>query len=151
MTLPKLHSAYQPHARVQLTCTDHSLAKQSMKSECDIDFILKKHRETGILTHVNTAKPNFDDCMDAPSYHEALNQIKIAQDSFATLPSEIRIRFANNPADFIAFAQDPKNAEEMADLGLTNIREATIADEFANALEIDRKKHEKPPKTETKT
>lgn len=140
-----LQSNYQPHKRVQLTCNDPSLAKQHLKDECDIDFILKKHRETGMLTHINTGKPNYGDFMTSSDYHEAMNAMHKANESFATLPSEIRAKFANNPADFIAFAQDPQNAQEMIDMGLSNERPATVADEFAAVLADDRKKRENLP------
>lgn len=37
---------------------------------------------------------------------------------FDTLPSKLRLRFGNDPAEFLSFVEDPANDQEMIDLGL---------------------------------
>lgn len=95
-----------------------SLTKQSFKDECDINVLMRRYEKTGLVDHVNTHQGNYGDFINAPDFHSAMNQIMAAEDMFMSLPSRIRARFANDPAAFLEFAQDPSNAEEMQSLGL---------------------------------
>ena len=47
-----------------------------------------------------------------------MNAIKAGDDAFAELPSNIRERFNNDPAEFVDFCLDEANNEEAAKLGL---------------------------------
>lgn len=106
--------------RVQLICEDPSLTHQSFKAECDIRNIMKRYKKTGVLTHVTSMSPQYYDASVVPDYQEALNLIIQAQESFDSLPSELRKRFGNDPAQFLAFTSDENNLDEMRKLGLAN-------------------------------
>lgn len=127
--------------RVQLHCKDASRTIQSAKQECDINYILKKHAQTGILEHVRQSPGDYGDFISAPDFHTALNQLKKAEESFMLLPSDIRLKFNNSPADFLDFAQNSENLPEMVEMGL------------AKARPIDPKKEAEktPSKTDAKT
>ncbi|AYP28742.1 MAG: minor capsid protein [Microviridae sp.] len=92
-------------------------AKQSFKTECDINFIMSKYQRTGAITHFNTRQPSYG-YVEALEFRDALDIVKQGQDTFAALPSSLRARFENDPANFLAFVQDPNNADEMSALGL---------------------------------
>jgi hypothetical protein len=47
-----------------------------------------------------------------------MNAIRAGDDAFAELPSDIRERFNNDPAEFVDFCLDEANNEEAANLGL---------------------------------
>ena len=49
-----------------------------------------------------------------------MNIIIQAQDQFASLPANIRDRFANSPEKYLAFLADSANKEEAVKLGLVN-------------------------------
>lgn len=106
--------------RVQLVCDDPSLTHQSFKAECDIRNIMKKYKKTGVLTHVTSMNAQYLDASVVPDYQEALNLIISAQDTFDSLPSELRKRFNNDPAEFLSFTSNSDNRLEMAKLGLLN-------------------------------
>jgi phage internal scaffolding protein len=110
--------AFIAHERVQLTCEKESRAKQSMSAECDINNIMAKYAKQGIITHVNEHQGQYGDLPGVVDYHDALNAVIAAKDAFGSLPSAIRNRFNNEPADFLAFVQDEENEEEMAEMGL---------------------------------
>lgn len=116
--------------RVSFETTGPSLTKQSMKAECDINNILKGYMRNGIIEHVRQVQGRYGDFASAPEYHEAMNIVAEANSMFATLPAEIRNRFANDPAGFLDYAQDPSNEAEMRELGLL----ATEYPERAEAL-----------------
>lgn len=103
-----------------LNCGDERITEQEHKDECDINNILKKYQTSGLLDHVNTYQGNYQDCIDVGDYFEAQQKISYAQEMFASLPSQIRDRFSNEPANFLEFVQNEDNKDEMIKLGLMN-------------------------------
>lgn len=93
------------------------MTKQSQQQECDIHWILKNFQKTGELP-TNKLPPTYGDFDNAGDYLTAQTQILKAQRDFADLPSEVRDRFENTPAELLAFLEDPANAEEAIALGL---------------------------------
>lgn len=101
-----------------LKCEDVSLAQQNAKDECDINIILQK-MANGIMPDATARTPQFGDfTTTANDYHNALNMVIAAQESFDSLPANIRARFDNDPEKLLAFVQDEKNLDEAVKLGL---------------------------------
>lgn len=129
--IPKKIGFYRPHEPVD---TDDlvldlktnkwekmpSLARQEYRDQCDINNILKQFKKTGIINHISAQAQQgaYEDLPDPMEYQDALNAVMVAQESFATLPSRVRTRFDNDPEKFLGFMMDPKNADEMYELGL---------------------------------
>lgn len=78
---------------------------------------MSRFQKTGIIDHLNTSEPHYG---FAPSetYMEALDLIQNGEKSFNNLPSEMRQKFGNNPAEFLAFIENQDNLPEMASMGL---------------------------------
>lgn len=114
----KLRRNYQESLEIPAKTGKGSLTKQSFKDECDINTIVRKYSQTGVLTHVRTTRPMFGDFTKVSSYQEALNAVMAAQDSFMTLDPKIRARFGNDPQQFLDFIDDPSNLDEARRLGL---------------------------------
>lgn len=93
------------------------LVEQSHRDSCDINFIMKKYEKTGQVQHVMDRMPNFGD-FENIDYQSSLNAVIQAQDTFMSMPAELRKRFENDPGKFLEFTQDPKNVSEMIKLGL---------------------------------
>jgi len=124
-----------------------SRTKTSMQKECDIRNILKTYRKTG--TPLPSLDPSqFKDVSNLPSYHEALNVVRNAQEAFAAQPSYIRDRFKNDPALFLAFCQDAANAEEMVELGLAVKRPVAVPPNEPDKAPKASKKPKTPPVTD---
>ena len=66
-------------------------------------------------------------------YHEAQNIVINAQNQFNALNASLRKKFDNDPALFLAFAEDPKNAQELVTLGLAKLRPPSPADPVLEA------------------
>ena len=60
----------------------------------------------------------YGDFSQVPDYMQALNIVKLAEEQFAALSVELRNEFDNDPAKFLAFCNDEKNADRMSELGL---------------------------------
>ena len=95
--------------------------KQSFKDECDIGKILAQYTKTGIITHLNRAQAVFTDVSEMGDYRQALEQVEAARVLFMELPSAVRAKFNNDAAQFLDFATDPENLEEMREMGLAPV------------------------------
>lgn len=114
--MPEFRKPYTRN-RVRTVIDPESMTKQSFKDESDINFIMRKYSQTGFL---NPALLRDADYLDVEnlSFQEAMNIVVSAQDDFDSLPSVIRKRFGNDPAQFLDFVGDEANIEEMRTLGL---------------------------------
>lgn len=122
---------YRLHARVQYTgeLVNHKTGeiyrppartKQQFVEQCDINNILKQFKKTGQITHIaeNRAKGVYADLPDPIEFQDSMNLVIQAEASFASLPSKVRSRFENDPAQFLAFMADPANVKEAIAMGL---------------------------------
>lgn len=92
--------------------------QQHMAADCDINNILNKYKRTGVLPTLIKKEPRFGDFADSPTYQESLELVMFSREQFEALPSAVRKRFRNEPAEFLAFASNPANSKEMAEMGL---------------------------------
>ena len=111
-------AAFRPHERVTTNCGGISRTKQSFADECNINKIIAKFRKTGMISHLKATGGHYGDFTGVTDYRQALDAIREADASFATLPADIRRRFDNDPAQFLQFVSNPENAEALKDMGL---------------------------------
>lgn len=119
---------FRPHERSKMIVRGESRTHQSFKKECDINEIMRKYERQGILSHVNKYGGQYGDFVSAPDYHTAMNVMMEAEEMFGALPAKVRAKFANDPAAFLEFAQNPDNLEEMRELGLARRSESELPD-----------------------
>lgn len=97
---------------------DPGQVQQNMRDECDVNIIMSRYQSTGELTHIREAVQQYGDFSDVTDFQTALAQIAEAESSFMELPAKIRDRFNNDPAQFIEFATNKDNQDELRELGL---------------------------------
>lgn len=91
----------------------------SEQEACDINRIMARYENTGLLDHVNRYQGRYGDFSESPGdFHEALNQTIRAREMFMSLPARIRGMFHNDPGEFLDFATDPENKDAMQEMGL---------------------------------
>lgn len=101
-----------------------SKTRQEFLQESDVNRLVQRFRDTGSfydpLTSVKTSqnKPLFGDFTNIPDYQKCLDVVIDAEQRFSALPSRLRERFANDPAQLLAFLSDSKNRDEAIELGL---------------------------------
>lgn len=141
--------------KYQDTPPDMPGADQTARDQCDINFIMRRFEKTGQLADLiaqgmaNLQGRNFGDFTDMPTFQEALDIVNHAQDQFSKLDAPVRNRFNNNPALFLDFMNDPKNAEEWYKMGLAvkkpePPKETTLADVVQTLKETRQTKNTKP-------
>jgi len=110
---------YAPKRSVSLTFPAHGRTKQSFRDECDVNRIMARYLETGILEG-DSSSARFADvvALQELDYQGAMNFVIGAQEAFGALPSSIRSRFRNDPGELLAFLDNPANQGEAIRLGL---------------------------------
>lgn len=106
---------------------DPSATLQSFKDDADINCIIARYENTGVLVDPTvpvSRTPEFGDFSEMPSYQDAQNVIIVARNAFDALPSKIRERFNNDPAAYFDFVRSLKEGSEEFDeaisLGIIN-------------------------------
>jgi len=119
---PLIKSTYSPKLKVSLTFSEDSpYTKQEFAEECDINILLNRYQSTGQIPNLNEREPQY---LDATGYdfQTQMEFVAGARSLFQELPSAIRNRFQNDPAQFLDFTSKESNREEMAQMGLLKPR-----------------------------
>ena len=111
------------YPRVRTEVGTESLTKQSFKDECNINKIMAKFQKTGAINHYAKHGPQYGDTLHVELL-DALLIVRESQEMFDDLPSSVRKRFGNDPAEFLEFMEDPANREEAIRLDLVTGRES---------------------------
>ena len=120
----QFRSAYDPQKKVTVNFTGSGRTKQQFKDECDINHIMARFQQTGLLDFVNRGQPQYID-VTGHDYQTAMDTIANANSLFQQMPSALRAEFNNSPQEFVEFCENPANRPRMAELGLLNNEAAT--------------------------
>jgi len=91
--------------------------QQSFRDECDINVLMKRYEQTGILPQGKELPAQFAD-VSAMDFTESMNQVAVVRGVFSQLGARVRARFENDPGVFLAFVSDDANRGELEKLGL---------------------------------
>lgn len=81
--------------------------KDSFKDECDINKMIARAQRNGQVLNARPGVPQYGDFASLPeSYLEAHELVQRAESAFRALPAEVRAECGNDPALFLAKAQD---------------------------------------------
>lgn len=106
--------------RVVVDCSeDTPRTEQSHKEEVNINNIVKRHgidlvQKTAML---QSADYQFDD-IPGNDFAEAMIKVTKAQQTFDSMPSQLRKKFNNSPAEFLDYIQDKNNIDSLVEMGL---------------------------------
>lgn len=95
-----------------------TLTQQHMKQDCDINLIIKRHTETGDISHLNPNSPLYMDCTGVRDLQGAIHLVEEAEDNFATLPSAVRKACRNDPVEFVEMLYTDEGTKELGEAGL---------------------------------
>ena len=116
---PRVRKWYE-RCRVPASHDSEMLTKQSFAEECDINVIVKRYQDTGMLPHVQRRMPMYGDFSMDVDLHGMIQRVEAAQANFEELSAEVRDRVGNSPERFLEFVRNPANVGEMVRLGLLN-------------------------------
>ena len=119
--LPHVYTEFDPPPDPGIDCSvEPSMTQQNFKAECDINTIMARYEDTGLLDDNASVHGvgSFLDVASSVDYHAAQNLIAKANEVFLDLPTKVRRRFNNDPVEFLAFIDDDANLDEARELGL---------------------------------
>lgn len=122
-------TAYSPSLGKEygLKCPkDESMTKQADLPSTDINLIMARYVKTGLLPELIQREPRYGDFSEVPDYLEAVGIVQLAEEQFMALDAAVRKRFDNDPAQFLEFATDPANGEELVKMGLAEARTSDV-------------------------
>lgn len=117
MPVSKFRTASSGAVRVSYVNRGEAKTKQSFKDECDINTIMRRYEQTGVLQHLSRGQPQYVDATSA-DYQASMELVVAAREMFDALPSRVRERFQNDPASMLAFVDNAENRDEAIKLGL---------------------------------
>lgn len=115
--VPNQYDADAASAVSGVLCLEPTLTQQQFKEETDINTIAKNFGITGRLPQ-NVRMPMYGDFCEIEDYQGALNAARRAAHSFMQMPADVRLRFENDPQQFLEFCGNPANRDEAVKLGL---------------------------------
>ena len=120
--MTEIRAAYQPikNFRREIILDqkgEKSLTKQSHAKQLDVNTIIKKYNQTGVLQKMTDFEGQYGE-FDEFDLATAIEKVQSANELFMEIPSQIRGQFENNPGKFIEFATDQANLQQMRDWGL---------------------------------
>lgn len=99
------------HTRRKVLVPDSQPSKtdQSAAQDSDINIIVARYKQTGIMPEIRQTASQFIDCTKIGTFQDLRNQIANANSLFMQFPSEIRALMKNDPANVHDFFSDPRN------------------------------------------
>lgn len=115
-----IYSAVSPfRVDVEYDAGGPSMTRQEFAEECDVNQIMRRFEETGVLPGPVGAAPVYLDLANVPSnLQEALNVMIEGEEAFMRLPALVRKEFDNDALQFMDFAVKPENLAKMREWGL---------------------------------
>lgn len=118
----------RPHLRPVVDASKDGRTKSEFAKSCDLKARIKVYQERGVLPGMRppAGPQDFIDLSVYPDgYHEALNLVARVGQHFASLPSELRAKFHNDPALYLADMEArQKSSREAASAAAGMAREA---------------------------
>lgn len=102
---------------VKLDGFGKSRTRQSEAAACDINNIMAKYEKTGVIPQ-DQREAFFSDVSEMADYRTSLDQIRVADGYFMSLPAKVRSEFANDTATFLDALQDPESLDLLKELGI---------------------------------
>lgn len=133
--------------RIQIIIPPESKTQQQFKDEVDINRIMKKYQQGIPITHIARTPGFYGDFTKITDFNSAMSAISNAEHSFMQLPSSLRKRFGNDPAQLLEFLSDSKNLDEAVKLGLMTkpAEKSNANDDSTTNAPISKPKSKKPP------
>mgnify|MGYP000524301856 CR=1 FL=1 len=122
--------------RVKFFTEGETRTRQEFAKECDINEIMKKYKKGELVQHVKEYGGRYGEFV-AIDFKQAMDTVAEAQSMFETIPSNIRSKFDNDPGQFLKFATDAKNADEMREMGLVPPPDVPVPLAEATAAQLD--------------
>lgn len=133
----KFSTRYSPPVSPSLEFTEPSMSDRSFKDECDINIIVARCMQTGVMPQVEGGL--YGDFVGLPdNLLDSYELIADAQDRFMQMPSNIREEFGNDPMQLLSFINNDANRARAIELGLIDqpaqVQSPSVSSEETNVV-----------------
>lgn len=116
--MPKFFTKYNPPKIPGFSSEMESVVQEQFADACQTDTIIRKYNMMGVNPFISSGSSQYLDTTQIPDFVCAQNaQIKV-KEYFEGLPSDIRLEFNNDPAQFAEAVLDPQNADYLREIGV---------------------------------
>lgn len=116
--MPKFFTKYNPPKVPGWNSDQESKVQEQFADACQTDTIIRKYNMMGVNPFISAGGSQYLDTTEIPSFVVAQNsQVKV-REYFEGLPSDIRLEFNNDPAQFAEAVLDPQNADYLREIGV---------------------------------
>lgn len=122
--MPTIYSLLDPPPQVTVDFSaTTSLTQQQFADEADINTIMARYEQTGLWMSSESRLARdevFGDVTGFEDFADVMAHKAAVDSAFMQLPAALRFRFGNDPAQLVAFLQDPDNIAEAQALGIVS-------------------------------
>lgn len=86
---------------------------QSDRDKANVNSILAKYEQTGVMTHMRNVELTYRDVSEFEDFADVMRQAKVAEGEFNKLPSKVREVFNHDVAQWLDAAHDPEKLEAL--------------------------------------
>lgn len=116
--MPKFFTKYNTPKVPGFSSDQPSKVQEQFADACQTDTIIRKYNTMGVNPFIASGGSQYLDTTEIPSFVVAQNsQVKV-REYFEGLPSDIRLEFNNDPAQFAEAVLDPQNADYLREIGV---------------------------------
>lgn len=121
--MKNIRAAYQEQIETRRPVVQYndepSRTKQSLADALDVNNIIKRYHQTGVLQQAHEFEGVYGD-FSSYDLREAIEKVQQSNELFLQVPSEIRAKFDNDAGAFIDYATNRENIGQLRDWGLAN-------------------------------
>lgn len=101
----------RPRVRTLNVLPDRAVQSDGPRS--NIEEILKKYKQVGIVDHMRDVDLTYRDVSEFEDFADMMLQAKTAEQAFLRLPPQVREVFKNDPHRWLDAAHDPEKLEAL--------------------------------------
>lgn len=122
-----IRSAYDD-SRLRVTVGGgDSMVRQAFKDEADINNIVARYEVSGQLP-LTEQQARFGDVSDVRDYKASLDFVREATEDLEAMPQDARVRFFEDPRQFMSDLENAKNRDDLVQLGIFDAPESPEPD-----------------------
>lgn len=87
------------------------LTEQSHKTKADVNEIIRRYQNTGLIDHVSQFEAMFGDLGEL-DFRDALDRLNSVSAKFMEFPADFRAKFKNDPGIMLDWFDNPANKDE---------------------------------------
>lgn len=92
-----------------------SLTEQHHAKACDINSILARYKQTGVIEHIAKWEPQFGDVSDL-DFKRSMDTVAAVKSEFEELPAFARAHYDGDPTNYLHAVSTPEGLEELRNL-----------------------------------